>query len=233
MVGSPHSTHVHHLAWAEWARDCHTGVMVQRSDWCAVVPLSPAEHAKSRLAELGELRTALASAFAADVVAALTSSRSVAQVIVVSDGSVSLPASATHVHVDSGTADLNGSIAAGESHARRGGFERIVVVMADLPCARPEDFDDLLTRARSVPRGFVRDHRGSGTTILTTTGPGLMPRFGRASAAEHRLEGAVEFEVALRMRFDVDDPEDVTLAMAYGLGSTTLAALASRQPPRG
>lgn len=178
------------------------------------------------------MRTALASAFAADVIAALAASRTVSRVVVVSDGTVPLTDAATHEHVDSGTADLNGSVAAGESHARRKGFERIVVVMADLPCVRPDDIDDLLTRARSVPRGFVRDHRGSGTTILTTTGPGLMPRFGRSSANEHRLEGAVEFEVALRMRFDVDDPEDVTLAMAYGLGSATTTVLAGQHSAR-
>lgn len=207
--------------------------MVQRSDWCAVVPLSPAAHAKTRLAPLGELRTSLASAFAADVIAALASARPVAQVVVVSDGSVALPGDRAHVHVDSGAADLNGSIAAGESHARRSGFERIVVVMADLPCVRPEDVEDLLARARSVPRGFVRDHRGTGTTILTTTGPGLLPRFGRTSAADHRAEGAVEFEVALRMRFDVDDPEDVTLAMAYGLGRATTAALGGQRSASG
>lgn len=210
--------------------DWHTGGMVGRSDWCAVVPLSPAARAKTRLSALGELRAVLASAFAADVVDALTSARTVAQVVVVGDGSVTLPPGSAHIQVDSGTADLNGSIATAESHARRAGFERIVVVMADLPCVRPEDIDELLTRARSVPRGFVRDHRGSGTTILTTTGPGLLPRFGQASATEHRSEGAVEFEVSLRMRFDVDDPEDVTLAMAYGLGPTTLAALRSHSP---
>lgn len=201
--------------------------MVGRSDWCAVVPLSPADRAKTRLSSLGELRSELAAAFAADVVEALSAARSVAQVLVVGDGSVTLPPG-SHIHVDAGTADLNGSITTAESHARRAGYQRIVVVMADLPCVRAEDIDDLLTRARSVPRGFVRDHRGGGTTILTTTGPGLLPRFGPASAAEHRAEGAVEFEVAVRMRFDVDDPEDVTLAMAYGLGSATSAALTSR-----
>lgn len=206
--------------------------MVQRTDWCAVVPLSPAEHAKSRLSPLGELRATLASAFAVDVMTALSSARTVARVVVVSDGSVSLPVNPSHDHVDSGAAGLNDSIAAGESHARRAGFERIVVVMADLPCVRPEDIDDLLTRARSVPRGFVRDHRGSGTTVLTTTGPGLIPRFGRDSAAEHRTEGAVEFEVALRMRFDVDDPEDVTIAMAYGLGPATTEVLSRARASR-
>lgn len=206
--------------------------MVQRSDWCAVVPLSPAEHAKSRLSPLGDMRAALASAFAADVMAALNSARTIARVIVVSDGSIPLPQESAHDHVDSGAADLNDSIAAGESHARRAGFERIVVVMADLPCVRAGDIDDLLTRARSVPRGFVRDHRGSGTTVLTTTGPGLVPRFGRDSAVEHRNEGAVEFEVTLRMRFDVDDPEDVTIAMAYGLGPATTDALSGAQADR-
>jgi len=205
--------------------DWHTVAMVGQSDWCAVVPLSPAAQAKTRLAPLGELRAALASALAADVVTALSGARSIARVLVVGDGSVLLPEDPAHTLVDSGTADLNGSIATAESHARRAGFERIVVVMADLPCIRPDDVDELLARARSVPRGFVRDHRGTGTTVLTTTGPGLIPRFGRSSAAEHRADGAIEFEVAVRLRFDVDDPEDVTLAMAFGLGPATAAAL--------
>lgn len=197
--------------------------MVQRSDWCVIVPLSSAAQAKSRLSSLGNWREPLASSLAADVVTALLAARSVSRVFIASDGS--LPLSAGGVHVDSGTADLNGSIQAAESRARREGFECIAVVMADLPCVRAEDVEDLLARARLVPRGFVRDRRGSGTTVLTTTGPGLLPRFGPASASGHRAEGAVEFEVSIRMRFDIDDPEDITVAMAYGLGSATVATL--------
>ena len=201
--------------------------MVQRSDWCVIVPLSSAAQAKSRLSSLGPWREPMALSLATDVISTLLAARGVSQVLVTSDGSLAVETGA--VHVDSGTADLNGSIQAAESRARREGFECIAVVMADLPCVRPEDVEDFLTRARRVPRGFVRDHRGSGTTVLTTTGPGLLPRFGGGSAAGHRAEGAVEFEVSIRMRFDIDDPEDITVALAFGLGPATSATLGQIQ----
>jgi len=200
--------------------------VVQHAEWCVIVPLSPADSAKSRLGALGQRRQALVEAFARDVLSAAVAGNQVDHVVVVGDGSVALNGAEAHEWLDTGHADLNAAISAAESHARRRGYSKIAVMMADLPCLRAFDVDDLLRRARTIPRGYVADHQGTGTTALTTTGPALIPRFGRNSAAGHRYDGAVEIEVSVRVRFDVDEPGDLGVALAYGVGAATAAVLA-------
>lgn len=199
--------------------------MNRQSDWCVIIPVSDAATAKSRLQPLGELRMTLARSFARDVLAAVQASTTVSRVLLVGDGSL-LPEVTTDL-IDPGPATLNPAITAAESRARALGYDRIAVIVADIACVRSSDLDSLLTRARSIPRGFVADHRAAGTTVLTTTGPGLAPSFGSASAARHRASGAVPIEVSVRVRFDIDDPADVTIASAYGVGRATAAALAA------
>ncbi len=200
--------------------------MIPRSDWCIIIPVSGADVAKSRLQPLGQARTTLARAFARDVVAATSSATSVGMVVIVGDGTLLSDADLGEaIAVEAGVADLNTAIAAGESHARAAGFQRIAAVVADVACVRASDIDDALTLARVAARSFVADHKGRGTTLLTTTGPGLAPSFGTGSAARHRSSGAQALEVSVRLRFDIDDPADITLAIAYGVGSHTTAAL--------
>ncbi len=200
--------------------------MIPRSDWCIIIPVNGVDVAKSRLQQLGEARAALARAFAQDVVAAASAARSVGRVVVVGDGSLLSEADrGPAVEVFAGPAELNTAIAAAESSARKAGYERIAVVVADVACVRPADFDEVLTMARAMARSFVVDHRGRGTTLLTTTGPGLAPSFGSDSATRHRASGAQPLEVSIRLRFDIDDPADITMAVAYGVGVHTAAVL--------
>jgi 2-phospho-L-lactate guanylyltransferase len=199
--------------------------MNRQSDWCVIIPVSDAGRAKTRLRPLGELRGRLAQSLARDVVAAVRGTRAVSRVLIVGDGSL-LPEVTTDV-VDPGPAQLNPAIVAAESQARALGYDRIAVIVADIACARSADVDAMLTRARGLPRGFVADHLGVGTTVLTTTGPGLAPSFGTGSAARHQASGAVPLDVSVRVRFDIDDPSDVTVATAYGVGRATAAVLAA------
>lgn len=202
--------------------------MNRHSDWCIIVPVSATDTAKTRLRPLGELRAALARSLAEDVLAAVSSSPAVGRILLVGDGSLLPAAAADHRRtelVDVPVADLNSAITAAESHARALGYQRVAVIVADIACVRTADIDVLLTRARSITRGYVRDHRGGGTTALTTTGPALAPRFGPHSAARHHSSGAVPLEVSVRVRLDIDDPADVTVAAAYGLGPATVATL--------
>ncbi len=196
--------------------------MIRQTQWCVVVPMSPATRAKSRLAALGALREQLARAFAVDVVTAAAGANSVGLVLLVGDGSVTV---ADAEVLDVGDADMNTAIAAGESEARRRGHERVAVVVADLPAARSDTIDELLRLARTQPRAFVADHTSGGTTVLTTTGPALNPSFGPNSAARHRTSGATAIEVSMRLRIDIDEPTDLPLAQVYGLGTATAAAL--------
>lgn len=204
--------------------------MNRQTDWCIIVPVSATDAAKTRLRPLGEMRTALARSLAHDVLAAVAASPAVGRILLVGDGSLLPAAAAEHRRtelVNVPVAELNAAITAAESHARALGYQRVAVVVADIACVRSRDIDALLSRARSITRGYVHDHRGGGTTVLTTTGPALGPKFGPGSAARHRSSGAVSLEASARVRLDIDDPADVTVAAAYGLGPATLATLAA------
>lgn len=199
---------------------------MERSRWSVIIPVSSAATAKSRLASLGPARQALAQAFAQDVVDVAAQVDSVGLVIVVGDGSLRLTGNVELV--DPGEVGLNAALVRAEGHARSRGYQHIAVLMADLPCITAADLATLLTSARSVPRGFVRDYRGIGTTVITTTGPALMPRFGSGSARSHQVHGAWELPAPPPLKFDVDDPGDIGMALLLGIGtatSTTLAAI--------
>lgn len=204
--------------------------MVRSSQWCVIVPVSPAAVAKSRLLPLGAAREQLARAFALDVIAAVRDSAAVTHLLVVGDGTLvgeaDLDQGALLV-MDTSVASLNESVSAAESRARALGYSSIAVLVADIPCVRPADLDELLTRAKAVPRGYVADHTGQGTTALTTTGPALSPAFGPDSAARHQGSGASRIEVTMRASYDIDDPADIAMALVYGLGAATSAALAA------
>jgi 2-phospho-L-lactate guanylyltransferase (CobY/MobA/RfbA family) len=53
----------------------------------------------------------------------------------------------------------------------------------------------------------------------------LAPSFGSESATRHRASGALPLDVTIRLRFDIDDPADITLAVAYGVGAHTAEVL--------
>lgn len=207
---------------------CHNDHMQHTTHWSVIIPLSSAASAKSRLSVLGSGRTQLARAFAQDVIDAAAQVDSVGLVLLVGDGSLTL--TGEYEQLDPGEVDLNSALVAAEGHARGRGYHRIAVIMADLPCITPEILHAILASARSVPRGFVRDYRGAGTTVITTTGPSLAPRFGSSSAQRHYALGALELSAPPQARLDVDEPGDIGLAMLLGLGAATAAALASLQP---
>lgn len=203
---------------------------MSRSQWCVIVPVSASAVAKSRLSDLGEVRTALARAFTQDVLSAATSAATVSRVLLVSDGSLLSDSADTPPAVTAvvtGNGDLNAAIAVAEHRARAMGYQRIAVLVADIACVRSSDIDEVLGQARTVPRAYVVDHRGRGTTVLTTTGPALAPAFGVSSAHRHRASGAVALEVSARVSFDIDEPADITLALMYGVGEASSRALRS------
>ena len=101
--------------------------------------------------------------------------------------------------------------------------------MADLPALRSDELRRALLAAADVPRGFVADAAGTGTTLLTARGGNqLGPRFGPRSRAAHAASGAIALEPGPipGLRRDVDTEVDLWDAGRLGLGSST-AALAS------
>jgi 2-phospho-L-lactate/phosphoenolpyruvate guanylyltransferase len=198
-----------------------------------VVPAKRLAVAKTRLRPLtagsADPHTAWVLALLADTVAAATASPAVARVVVVTDDPDAvavvrgLGADTVPDEPDRGLnpALVHGALAAGPG--------RVAALSSDLPALRADELTAALAAAGgAVPRCFVPDAGGTGTTLLTAVGVPLDPAFGRGSAAAHRAGGARELDGPWPgLRRDVDTAEDLRAALALGVGPRT-AALAGR-----
>lgn len=205
-----------------------------------VVPVKPLARAKSRLAPLPESRRRdLAGAFALDTVAVALATPGVLAVLVVSDDEDVADGlrSAHHdghpevrcvVVPDGVPGDLNATlVTAAEEAARRWPGCRTAALCADLPALRVDELARAVAAAAGLDRAsYVRDARGTGTTMYAAP-PGLFsPRFGPGSARAHAADGARdladEIDGGLQgLRQDVDVAEDLDVVLALGVGDHT------------
>jgi 2-phospho-L-lactate guanylyltransferase len=166
----------------------------------------------------------LVLALLADTVAATVACPAVWQVVVVTDD----PAAITVVRAlgartvaDEPDGGLNPAL---EHGARAAGGSAVAALSSDLPALRPAELAAALRAAGEVPRGFVADAQGTGTTLLTAAGTALRPHFGPDSARAHAVDGAVpllgSWPGLLR---DVDTEADLRAALALGVGPRTTA----------
>lgn len=194
----------------------------------AVVALKSLDLAKSRFTGHDPaVRRRLALCMLADTVAAL--GRAVTRVAVVT----STPAMAAMVGVpdlevvaDPGDG-LNAAFEAGAQRLRRQGFSPVLAAVGDLPGLHPRAVREIVDRCRPPGRYFVRDHHGSGTTMLISHGR-LDPLFENGSARRHLNSGANEIDAARwpGARTDVDSEDDLDLAArTLELGPRTSAML--------
>jgi 2-phospho-L-lactate guanylyltransferase len=209
--------------------------------WSVVVPAKRLAVAKTRLRPLTAVlgdgspagHDALVLALLADTVAAAVACDSVAEVVVVTDD----PAATELVRrlgartvADEPDRGLNPALDHG---ARSAAWPAVAALSSDLPALRPDELASALRAAGGVPRAFVADAQGIGTTLLTAVGVRLDPHFGAASADAHRAGGAVplsgDWPGLVR---DVDTDADLRAALALGAGPHT-AALMSRLRPTG
>lgn len=199
-----------------------------------IVPVKPADRAKSRLAALGDpARRSLVAAFAADTVTAVLGSPLVAAVMVVTDDhrlARELAPLGARVMPDGACDDLNGSLvqAAAELARLHPGLVP-AALCADLPALRTAELTDALEAAAGYPAAMVADKTRAGTTLLVASGPeSFVPRFGPHSRAEHLADGAHEVDGidVPTLRLDVDTPDDLGAALALGVGQRTTAACA-------
>lgn len=202
-----------------------------RVGWLVVVPVKRLDRAKTRLsARPASQRRALALAFALDTVRAAVACPGVVGVVVVTDDdevrTAVAPLGASWVP-DEPDAGLNAALTHGADVVRRTSSDGWVAVLAaDLPALRPEELARALEVASRVPRGFVADAAGTGTTLLTAApGVDLDARFGPRSRAAHAASGAVALDPGPvpGLRRDVDTEVDLWDARRLGLGAASAA----------
>jgi 2-phospho-L-lactate guanylyltransferase len=210
--------------------------------WSVVVPAKRLSAAKTRLtpltAALGRPVAAghheLVLALLADTVAAARDSVAVGLVLVVTDDPragalvAGLGARTVGDEPDSG---LNAALAHG---ALAVGGGPVAALSSDLPALRPGELTAALQAAAAVPRAFVADAEGSGTTLLAVRDGDLAPRFGPGSAAAHAAGGAIPLVGDWPgLRQDVDTPADLEAARRLGVGERTSGFLSATSWPPG
>jgi 2-phospho-L-lactate guanylyltransferase len=207
--------------------------------WVIVAPVKHLHRAKTRLSTraAGERRD-LALAFAIDSVRAIIGSPRVDGVVVVTDDGevrsavLELGAGWSAEGPEPG---LNPAVSYAAAQARRDHpLAGLAVVAADLPALRSDELTRALAAADGVPRGFVADAAGTGTTMLTVRpGVDLDPLFGPRSRAAHAASGAIALEPGLipGLRRDVDTEVDLWDAGRLGLGRATAAVVRLDEAP--
>lgn len=199
-------------------------------DFVVLAPVKPFTRGKSRLVGISAARRSqLAEAFARDTLAAVLACGAVARVVVMGEEELDLPG--LLVISDPVADDLNASLRAlAGTAASRWPELRPVALCADLPALTPEALESALEGVRrDAPdrAAFVPDAAGSGTTLYTAPTAEFEPAFGPGSQQAHLRAGAVELDVGLGLRQDVDNPGDLDRVARLGVGPFT-ADLLSR-----
>ncbi|HEU4547435.1 MAG TPA: 2-phospho-L-lactate guanylyltransferase, partial [Microlunatus sp.] len=216
----------------------------------AVVALKTLPAAKSRMSSLpAPLRERLARCMAIDTLAALAPA--VDQVLVVSD-QPDLPAALLRAalqvrvlaeppdlrHSDDlahGDGSLNRALAHGDRLLKEEGFGAVLACVGDLPALRTASVSRVVAASVGLPRCFLVDHDGRGSTMLIARRVPLNPLYGRenlsgetiGSALRHRRSGAVALELGelSDARRDVDTLDDLRSAHLLGTGPATASLL--------
>ena len=205
------------------------------SSHVVLLPVKPPVHGKSRLSQLPDpVRQRLAEAFALDTATACLAATSVAAVLAVTDDarfSQALTSLGCAAIPDGVAGDLNGTLRQAAAEARRRWPGLVPVgICADLPALRPADLDTVLGGLSGSGPHFVPDAMGIGTTVYVGGADEFDPRFGPGSREAHLDAGSREIvDAPASVRRDVDDPADLAEAITLGVGSSTLAALATVQ----
>ncbi|MEQ7848044.1 2-phospho-L-lactate guanylyltransferase [Nocardioides kribbensis] len=195
-----------------------------------LLPVKPPAVGKSRLLGVSdEGRRELAEAFALDTARACVAAARVARVLVATDDvglSHALARLGCEAIPDGTTSDLNATLRLTAAEARRRWPDlEPVALCADLPALRPGDLDAAL--GALVPGGasFVADADGVGTTLYTAPHADFAPSYGEGSREAHLAAGALEVRGDLvTLRRDVDDLDDLAVALGLGVGPATSVA---------
>lgn len=206
---------------------------MKRQQFVVIVPVKSPAIAKSRLRVPDHRRPGLATAFALDVLRAVTDTDRVAQVVVVTaDSGFSRTATGLGLRTVPDAGDLNQSLRSAAHAVREQLPDAVpVAVCADLPALTPADLSLALDALGADGSWFVADADGLGTTLYAASYDAFRPRFGPGSRAGHLRGGATEVPGALpSLRRDVDDEVSLARALELGVGPHTSEALAATLP---
>ncbi len=200
-------------------------------DWVVIAPVKRLDRAKTRLSARPALeRRSLALAFAVDTVRAALACERVLSVVVASDDDEvrsAVSALGARCVPDVEGAGLNDLVSVVAAQLRLDDPQAaLAALVADLPALRADELRRALVAACEVPRAFMADAAGTGTTLLTARPSSTLdPRFGPRSRAAHAASGAVALEPGPvpGLRRDVDTEVDLWDAGRLGLGPATAA----------
>lgn len=193
--------------------------------WCglstyAIVPVRVLSAAKTRLGRVlnKKQRAALSLAMLLDVLDALRRTKEVGSIVLVTrDINAARLGMAKRARVlsEGRPHGLNPALRTGIRFAEREGAERVLIVPADVPLAKPEDFRRILRAGRKTSALIVPSYDGGGTNALLLRPPSIMPvSYGRNSFKRHcrlaRKKGLrPRILKAWSLQLDVDTPFDL------------------------
>lgn len=200
--------------------------------WTVVVPVRGTATSKTRLTVDGVDSSALAAAFALDVVAAAVRAERVRRVIVTTASPYFAAAAVDHgaiAIVDDAPGLLDDVVVRAVDRVRvLDPLSDVAILVGDVATITAADLDEALEVASEHSRAFVPDRDGIGTVLLTARhGLHHHPCFGGSSRISHRAWGYQELDLAsnARLRHDVDTRGDLDDAVAVGLGTEARSLL--------
>lgn len=202
------------------------GTIEKAAVW-AVVPLKSLRGAKKRLENvLGEEeREALVTAMARDVLAALGATPGVDGVMVVSNAAEVAEIALEHdanLLPEGDERGLSEAVASAARTLAKDQAGAMMVVHADIPLARPVDFQTLIGLTAPLPSVTIAPCRNNdGTNVMICDPPDVIPfLYGPGSCTAHRLAArqagvAVTVERVPGLALDIDTPEDLARLLEH------------------
>ncbi len=190
-----------------------------------IIPFKGVMESKSRLVSgiSDDMRKRLVIAMLSDVISAVTFSKKVSHLIVItSDKKIEnvMPKNATLLLEDK-PRGINQAIIEATEYSINMNAEATLVIPADLPLITPQDINTIISKGKSKPAVILSPSLTGGTNILYRTPPQIIePKFGRNSFHAHLNESKkmnIEPKIysSPRVSLDLDEIEDVKKLVQY------------------
>jgi 2-phospho-L-lactate guanylyltransferase len=197
---------------------------------CAIVPVHESSTAKTRLARAltKKERATLTLVMLSDVLDALRQTKEIRQILVVTRdieaARVGMKKGARILREDR-PHGLNPAVRRGIRFAEREGADRVLIVPADVPLAKPKELKTLLRAGNNSQTLIVPSYDDGGTNALLLRPPSIMPvSYGKNSFKRHcRMARKRRLKVRVlkprSLRIDVDTPLDLR-RISFASGNT-------------